>query len=892
MASSAVPPVKATPKVPYPLPSIQDVPAPKLPPELQTVVERVFLRDQGTQSDPPPLPGSDDHIIGEGRMPTSWPKAGHAQPYKGPSVLPISHGDRTRLLRELGDTGAGRLLRGLLPGAAAAGGCPRVVRLQLEKDDPLQADEFKLEFLTHRSISTALADRVFFQLRFFLFPPAKTAPSVLSGAVGETCLLRSAVTQEPLSFLYHVDGAAQAKGAPHGKAMANASSVHMQMVEYLSVRCAEVEVWNLDSAMQVGVVIIPLDSVVRQGKAVSKLEAEHAILDPMTGEARGYLKVLLQNRGRTPQWESALAQAPKPRGQPSLPLSDGTLNTRAVPQLQHPAGKRGPKRVKASALVSDMPASVQVTDPEEQSQKDQRLKQLRALRRLDVSDKASDEYAALINQAEETRQARKQEEVKQRMERFNTIQIFVPAPFATPYFFTVEFENPFSHQAAFGIVTREPGVEGTRGSVEPTLPPPPATQGVLAAVPDPPLTLVQDPEEWRRLVADRRLMAPPGNNFSFFAARNVFSLGPREVVCLPFRYLAFDHPGMHLKDAPPGGLALADAVQGGVPDRHFTIEVLQQQGPVLKRADVTCSPQPCVVDQTIRFFEAEGAPLEKAMALPPRPAGAMNLSLFEPPPRSTGGCADRFVYCTDREVHVQRSGDDEIKLNMVAPIAPASRWFFVISYSDPYFAWVIAIQLVEVRGLKCEHVRVVVGKSEERSISLPPAEIQDAPVVRIYASDPEVVSVQQASEVDPRYGAKISIVITALQAGAKLCRIHAVDPVTKRLIAAFLLVIAADLPEVKVVHDLALPVLETIRKRLPYMNELTQEMRYTIRSSEPALVSVQTPDFLMEPRATRPIELLFHACPSTLSYSAEVFLFIASQDRTVQETRLLQLTYT
>eukprot|EP00747_Dinoflagellata_sp_TGD_P091331 gnl/TRDRNA2_/TRDRNA2_165016_c1_seq1.p1 gnl/TRDRNA2_/TRDRNA2_165016_c1~~gnl/TRDRNA2_/TRDRNA2_165016_c1_seq1.p1 ORF type:complete len:120 (-),score=8.69 gnl/TRDRNA2_/TRDRNA2_165016_c1_seq1:52-369(-) len=104
--------------------------------------------------------------------------------------------------------------------------------------------------------------------------------------------------------------------------------------------------------------------------------------------------------------------------------------------------------------------------------------------------------------------------------------------------------------------------------------------------------------------------------------------------------------------------------------------------------------------------------------------------------------------------------------------------------------------------------------------------------------------------------------------------------------------IAADPPEVGMAHDILLALNTAVRKRLPYRSKASQQLRYTIRSSDPALVTVQTPELVIPGSDVRYIELVFHAFPANLSYNAEVYLFIASEDKAIQETRMLQLTYT
>lgn len=898
------------------VPAAHQPAAPSSPPEQQTVVERViypvYLRDQGTQSDPPPLQDADDHIIGEGRALGAQPLARRSEAYAGPAMQPLKERDRAELLRELGDTSAGRLLRGLQPSGPMAPA--RELRWKFEDEDPLQADEVTVEFLALRNASGPLAERVHFQLRFFLFPPVKTAAAPLAGGPGEACLLRSAVTSERLALVFHVDGNAQlALGAPAMEPQAPAlratigeagavAEVHAQLVQHLASRSAQVEVWSADAAMQVGVVMLPLEALVRQGHPVAKLEAEQPVLDPMTGEARGLLRVLLVCRGRPPAKERPQVQAPSPAPRPEL-------------------GERlhGRRRHKAKALLeaSSAPGDASrallgsaTEDPEEASKKQQRLKQLRAMRRVDAASRFSD-HTAMLSAAEEVRQGRKREEVARRMDQFNTSHLRLHSPFATPTFFHVEFTNPYNQQATFRITMVERGAQFS-SEVDHRRSTP--IQGVLPSGPDPALSLVKDPEEWRRLAAARRVPPPPGGDFSMLVAGGgVFMLRAREAVCLPFRYLTFGHPSLAAEpqSAPASGLSLADVVQPGVDrDRSFVIEVCVHQGSVLRRVELTARAQPCVVDRTVRFFEAEGTPLEKTMAFPPPGKGPLHLAtgnvlgssahallggggaLLLPSDLQSDPSSGRFAYCTDKDVHVQRKDHDELVLRLLAPQSPQVRSFFLIFYSDPYFLHVIAVQLIEVQGLRSEHVRVSVGQYVERSICLPPVDVLDAAAVRMYSSHPEMARVPPAADVDARYGAKFTVILTATQLGTKACRLHAVDPATRRHVAALLLVVSADAPEIKMVHDVALPVLTAVRKRLAYKNELTRSMRFSVRSSEPGTVAVQTPDLVIGALDTRYIELLFRACPATLSYSAEAFLFVASEDRTVQETRLLQLSYT
>eukprot|EP00435_Cladocopium_sp_Y103_P067641 s82_g30.t1 len=427
--------------------------------------------------------------------------------------------------------------------------------------------------------------RIYFQLRFFLFPPVKTTTAALAGKAGEACLLRSAVTNERLAVVYSMDGYSVNSVAR------SAATIHRRLVEYLSARSVDIEIWSADSEMQIGVASVPLEMLVRQGHQVAKMEGEHAVLEPLTGEPRGTLRVLLE-----------LAAPPPP------PPEDG--NPQSPPPAPSPTRKT---RQKVSALMEPGQDAMvggmqglagQGSMAQELNQKKhERLQQLRALRQ-DTRDSVS-EHTALLAAAESVRQDRKRQEVARRMDRFNTTQQSLTSSFATPSYFTVDFTNPYGQQATFNVHVLARG--------EKPQPPPEILPAVLVAPPEQHLMLIKDPEEWRRLTAQGLLPTAPSGDFSRLASGS-FILNPRESISLPFRYLDFDFPGLNATPQQASGVRLAEvaASVAGPGSRDFLVEVVLHQGPVLRRVEVSVVPQPSVVDRKIRYFEAEGAAVEKA----------------------------------------------------------------------------------------------------------------------------------------------------------------------------------------------------------------------------------------------------------------------------------------
>ena len=384
----------------------------------------------------------------------------------------------------------------------------RELRWKFEDEDVLQADEISLELLALRSFAPAEGERVYFQLRFFQFPPVRTAPAALAGKPGEASLLRSAVTNERLAMVFHMDG------YTNGPIATSAASVHRRLVNYLTARSADIEVWSAESGMHIGTTSVPLEMLVRQGHQVAKVEAEYAVLEPLTGEPKGTLRMLLVNRGRPPTPYQQLNSNNLPQPPPI-----DNANPQSPPA---PSPPRGRTRHKVTALVEAgaelqgaQTLSGQGTMAEELNQrKHERLQQLRMLRKSDFADPFSN-HAALLAAAESVRQDRKRQEVARRMDRFNTTQQSLTASFATPSYFSVDFTNPYGQQATFTVLVA--GEKPRAPEILPAVPPPQPLQGVqapeqrrmskwraaacaafgqvLTEVPEQKLMLVKDPEE-------------------------------------------------------------------------------------------------------------------------------------------------------------------------------------------------------------------------------------------------------------------------------------------------------------------------------------------------------------------------------------------------------------
>ena len=95
------------------------------------------------------------------------------------------------------------------------------------------------------------------------------------------------MTNERLAVVYSMDGYSI------NSVSRSAASIHRSLVEYLSARNVDIEIWSADSEMQIGVASVPLEMLVRQGHQVAKIEGEHAVLEPLTGAHCGWCGVQL-----------------------------------------------------------------------------------------------------------------------------------------------------------------------------------------------------------------------------------------------------------------------------------------------------------------------------------------------------------------------------------------------------------------------------------------------------------------------------------------------------------------------------------------------------------------------------------------------------------------------
>eukprot|EP00397_Hematodinium_sp_SG-2012_P000994 GEMP01000995.1.p1 GENE.GEMP01000995.1~~GEMP01000995.1.p1 ORF type:complete len:1579 (+),score=435.24 GEMP01000995.1:95-4831(+) len=882
---------------------IADTCAPTPPPLGSTMPAplpiRICVKDEGTQYEPMSGASIDDNVIqshkyhrtgatgADAASPsaTRWdtqPSAtlagsgvwGDASPTK------IDRRDKAQYIVESG-------LTNLLSAEAAFHGAAqdKAIDWRKERDDPLQADKVLFQFLAYRSVVGAVAERIFCQASFFMFPPARTPASSVRLATSDLCLLKNARTSEPLAIAFHIDATQRGK---EGRAASNNddcdgggdNSMHRQLVDYMSKRDCEVEVWNADSQMEVGVARVPLRGLIRQGQKMTKVEQQMPVLDPLTGQCRGFLQMLIVCQGEKSVVDTSATIAARQQGD------------------QHRSKKRA--QVKSHLCRVD-PTSVD----DIKKQRVDRLRLLRGDNSMVMSAAQGEgmigERKANLSRIATMREEQKVQHVLRRMDDHLVTAHSICPPFATATFFQVAFTNPFDVEVMFQIIINDdfapaaiPAHPAAGTALASQTPIEPTSLGnVIVDTPDAELSVVHNPQEWRTLVRDRDFGAPPDLEYNLFTHGSQFLLKPLEKLSIPFRYLSFRHPPSHPANVvSPNTNVLLDFDTGRNNTRCVEIDISRYRGEICKKVKLTVSPQPCVVDKSLRIYETESTPIEKSIALPSTMPLTMHLNDSGHDCTPYGEHMERYVYCTDRSVHVWWRDDNELLVRLKTPPSPQKRSFFLITYADKSFFHIASVHMVEVHGLRCESVQLCVGQTIDRVIHVPPIALLNSKSIKVFSSDSMAQVPTGNIDVESNVGAMFSVAVSTLRTGPQTCRIHACDALSKELLATWLLVAFSTKPDVKEVHEIFLPLGMMVKKRLQYRNAVTREIKYVIRSSDPALVIVETPEMAMKPLETRYIELRFQAYAATLKYNAEVFLFIWADDRSIQECRMLKLVYT
>ena len=162
------------------------------------------------------------------------------------------------------------------------------------------------------------------------------------------------------------------------------------------------------------------------------------------------------------------------------------------------------------------------------------------------------------------------------------------------------------------------------------------------------------------------------------------------------------------------------------------LQINRYKGPAVKTIEVEVDVQQCVLDRTLRYYESEGASVQKAVKLPgagsfvqhlglnsnpnpnPNPnfsrnSNAAGISVPIPDWSTNFRDADEtLVYCTDRNVRLgwRDRASRDLLINCSAPEAPQVKVFYVLVFGNKDLSTLANVLRVEVHGA-CSLIAVI-----------------------------------------------------------------------------------------------------------------------------------------------------------------------------------------
>ena len=165
---------------------------------------------------------------------------------------------------------------------------------------------------------------------------------------------------------------------------------------------------------------------------------------------------------------------------------------------------------------------------------------------------------------------------------------------------------------------------------------------------------------------------------------------------------------------------------------------MRHRGPSIKNIEIDVNVQPCILDKTVRFYEAEANTKNLVIRLPMGPPLAQTVN-----PQPGEPHEQRLVYCTDRNIicgwRDQMSHD--LQLTVTVPEAPSARVFYVLVFSGRNLSKLAAVVRVEIHGLRCESINGTVGQANTRMVNIPSSILGGSRALMLHTSNMNLIQV-------------------------------------------------------------------------------------------------------------------------------------------------------
>ncbi|XP_042904898.1 nephrocystin-4 [Parasteatoda tepidariorum] len=365
------------------------------------------------------------------------------------------------------------------------------------------------------------------------------------------------------------------------------------------------------------------------------------------------------------------------------------------------------------------------------------------------------------------------------------------------------------------------------------------------------------------------------------SSKSSIVLQPGEKVHIPFTYQCFT--------APPTQLDLFKAVSG----HHFTSDVLSstpahnivqssvkirfmtEERTLLAVLNLKVQPLPPSFTHVFKFLSIENSMFKKSIQI--SRDNSMNEIDLQ--------ISDSSVVCT---IQKNESSEMNVKILVKAPTKSSGKCseFYVFVYSDefqivPYQTWRVSLCAFQRIDLSC-----VAGQLMRSSLLIRGTHATN--LVRCFSSSQDLLlDPNEAFILSPFAVQELSMNMRSLIPGIKHFQITMVDQSQEQVVQTWLLVLSCQKPSVSKAFQIHLSVGKETAKRITYSNPYHQTRSFFLYSSHPHMLNLRESEFSVPPGKSYSIGLYF--MPQDYIFTETIFLYMNDTSDKNEETYCIKV---
>jgi nephrocystin-4 len=261
--------------------------------------------------------------------------------------------------------------------------------------------------------------------------------------------------------------------------------------------------------------------------------------------------------------------------------------------------------------------------------------------------------------------------------------------------------------------------------------------------------------------------------------------------------------------------------------------------------ELVVTPEPAVVDATLRYYAAERDTLRAALPLAAL-EGAEELAAA-----ARAGTLTAVASHADAAVALGPGpgGAPELALKFRVGDAPSVARFYVALYLDGASGPPARLLQVLAHAVRRVDVGALAGQTTRVPVLLR-GQGPSATRVRVFSSHPDQLEAAPGALELPAAGgaaAELALAVRGAASGQAAYRVHLVDPATRRLVGALLVAVDRRPPAPSKAFALDVPRGEVAKRKLGYTNPYAQARTFRISTNAPEGVVAVTPPVLELP---------------------------------------------